>query len=110
MAILSPALNAPGGYRGDREVERRLAQEVRDQLDRMLNERQLLSPRPEDRERILGLIHGHVESYQRQAAVSNGHLLRDPTATEKRIRDDILGLGILQSLMDDAEVEEIMAN
>src|ERR671922_1473476 len=77
---------------------------------RLLGERQLLEPRPEDEARIRNLIHERVAAYQRRAAATNAPLLLDPEAVEQRLFDGLLRLGILQPLMDDPSVEEVICN
>jgi pilus assembly protein CpaF len=94
----------------DRTAERELRGEIRREVSRLLGERQLLVPGPEDEARIRALIREHVAAHQRRAATTNGTLLQDPEGVEQRIFDGILRLGILQPLMDDPAVEEVIAN
>ena len=57
-------------------------------------------------------IAGHVAEYGRWAAQAAGGAWQpeDPEATIGRLYDDLLGLSILQPLMDDPAVEEIICN
>jgi pilus assembly protein CpaF len=98
------------GSATDRATERGLRGEIRLEVSRLLGERQLLVPGPEDELRIRALIHEHVAAYQRRAATTNGTLLQEPEGIERRIFDEILRLGILQPLMDDPSVEEVIVN
>ena len=112
MTPLSPALEADRstGSALDRPAERGLRAEVRREVSRLLDERQLLAPGPGDEERIQAIIRDHVAAYQRRAATTNAPLLSDPSGTERRIFDALLRLGILQPLMDAPAVEEIICN
>jgi pilus assembly protein CpaF len=94
----------------DRTVERSLREEIRTAISRLLGERELLTPGSEDEERIRALIHDHVSGYQRRAATTNSPLLVDPDGVERRLFDSLLGLGILQPLMDAPAIEEIICN
>ncbi len=94
----------------DRSGERALREEIRTEIARLLGERQLLEPRPEDEARIRGLIHDRVAAYQRRAAATNAPLLLDPDGVEQRLFDGLLRLGILQPLMDAPDVEEVICN
>jgi pilus assembly protein CpaF len=94
----------------DRQGERALREEMRAEIARLLGERQLLEPRPEDEARIRALIHDRVSAYQRRAATTNAPLLLDPDGVEQRLFDGLLRLGILQPLMDAPNVEEVICN
>lgn len=94
----------------DREAERSLREDVRAAVTRLLGERELLTPGPEDENRIRALIHEHVLAYQRRAATTNAPLLTDPDRVEHRLFDELLRLGILQPFMDAPAVEEIICN
>jgi len=94
----------------DRTGERALREEIRGEVSRLLGERQLLEPRPEDEVRIRTLIRDRVAAYQRRAAATNAPLLLDADAVEQRLFDGLLRLGILQPLMDAPNVEEIICN
>jgi pilus assembly protein CpaF len=94
----------------DRALERALREEIRVALDRLLGERHLLMPGPDDEERIRVLIRDHVAGYQRRAVTTNAPLLADPEAVEQRLFDGLLRLGILQPLVDDPTIEEIIVN
>lgn len=111
MSTTSPRL-ADGSSipRGDRAIERVLRDEIRAEVNRLLGERQLLVPGPEDEARIQTLIREHVAVYQRRAATTNATLLSDPEGIERRIFDGLLRLGILQPFMDAPTVEEILVN
>jgi pilus assembly protein CpaF len=94
----------------DRAAERALRDEVRTAVSRLLGERQLLVPGPEDEERIRALIQERVAAYQRRAATTNAPLLVDPEGVERRLFDGLLRLGILQPFMEAPAVEEIICN
>lgn len=91
-------------------AERTLRAELRVAVARLLSERQLSAPGPEEEARIRALIHEHIHGYQRRAAMTNTTLLMEPDRVEQRLFDDFLRLGILQPLIDDPEVEEIFVN
>ena len=94
----------------DQATERVLRAEVHTAVSQLLGERRLLTPRFEDEERIRAIIREHIVAYQRRAASTNAPLLADPQATEQRLVDDVLGLGILQPFMLAPDVEEIICN
>lgn len=107
---MPPVFNSQVITRSDRSVERLLRDEIGTEVSRLLGERQLLTPGPADEQRIRTLIHERVAGYQRRAASTNAPLLLDPAATEQRLFDGLLRLGILQPFMDAAGVEEIICN
>src|SRR5262249_38909116 len=94
----------------DRLAERELREEVRADLDRLLGERQLLAPGPEDEARIRTLIPQRIARYHRPPAATNRPPLPHPAGVARRLFDGLLRLGPLQVLADDPEVEEIVAN
>lgn len=94
----------------DRAAERGLRSEVRTAVGRLLDERQLLAPGPEDEARIRALIRERIAEHQRRAATTNAPQLADPEGVEQRLFDWLLRLGPLQSLMDNPAVEEIIVN
>src|SRR5581483_7551253 len=102
----SPRLPGPT----DRAAERELREEVRAELDKLLGQRHLLAPGPEDERHVRTLIHERVEAFQRRAVGTNTPRLIDQDGVEQRIFDGLLRLGILQPLMDDPGVEEIICN
>jgi pilus assembly protein CpaF len=105
-----PAREARGGPHQDRLIERELREEVRGAVDRLLSERQLLAPGPEDAARIRALVSETVAAYQRRAATTNRPLVHDQPGLERRLFDGLLRLGPLQPLMDDEAVEEVICN
>ncbi len=103
-----PDRSAPTTQRG---AERLLRDDARLAVDRFLHAGRILTPTPDDEERIRGLIRDLVRAYQvGQAGLTNGLQLVDPAATIARLTDDVLGMGILESLMRDPTVEEITVN
>lgn len=110
MTMSPPSPNGRVAASADRAAERTLREEVRAAVSRLLGERQLLTPGPEDEERIRALIREQVAAYQRRAATTNAALLADPEAVERRLFDGLLRLGILQPFMDSPGVEEIIVN
>ena len=111
MATALPArADGRGALGSDRAALRALREEVRAAVGRLLGERQLLTPGPEDEERIRILIRDAVAAHQRRAAATNTPLLTDPVGVERRLFDDLLRLGILQPFVDAPAVEEIICN
>jgi len=110
VTTLPPSPKPPSLATGDRGAEQALREEIRSAVSRLLGERELLMPGPEDEERIRGLIHEQVTTYQRRAATTNTSLLIDPEGVERRLFDGLLRLGILQPFMDAPSVEEIICN
>src|SRR5262249_46424238 len=94
----------------ERSIERALKEEVREELGRLLTERQLFAPDPEDEARIRALMHERVTAYQRRTATTNGVLLTDPEAMKRRLYDNLLRLKILEPLMQNPTVEKVIAN
>jgi pilus assembly protein CpaF len=109
-STFTPSPEAHSRPVGDRSAEQALRDEVRTAVSRLLGERELLTPGPDDEERIRTLIHEQVSAYQRRAATTNSPLLIDPEGVERRIFDGLLRLGILQPLMEALSVEEIICN
>lgn len=98
----------PGAYGArlspaQRAAERELRERVREEIRR-------LGLGPDDAEPIFALIYDEVDAYQRRAATTNLTPLEDQEATARRLYDALLGMGPLQPLMDDPEVEEIEVN
>ena len=94
----------------DQATERVLRADVHTAVSQLLGERRLLTPGVEDEERIRTIIREQIIAYQRRAASTNAPLLTDPQATEQRLVDDVLGLGILQPYMLAPDIEEIICN
>lgn len=107
MAIAYPPTD---GLAPERAAERALREEVREAIGRLLDDRRLLAPDPEDEERIRALVRELVAAHQRRAATTNAPLLADPERVERRLFDGLLRLGILQPLMEDPGVEEVICN
>lgn len=101
-----PAL-APGALRA---AERALRDEIRREIDALLDARGALVPGREEEGRIRALITERVAAHQRRAAGTNTPPLPDPDGVARRLFDDLLRLGPLQPLMDDPAVEEIIIN
>ena len=111
MATTSPPrANGRVGASADRAAERALREEMHEAVTRLLGERQLLTPEREDEERIRALIKEHVADYQRREATTNGWVLADPEAVERRLFNGLLRLGILEPLIQDPNIEEILIN
>jgi pilus assembly protein CpaF len=91
-------------------AERAIQEKVREEISRLLGERQLVTLGPEDEDRLHALIRRQVSEYQREAAHTNALVLSDADATQRRIFHNLFGWGVLQPLMDDPEVEEIACN
>jgi pilus assembly protein CpaF len=99
----------PGGG-ADGGAERALRDEVGEAVGRLLDERRLLAPRPEDEDLIRGLIRERVVAHQRRAAAAGAPLLTRPERLEQRLFDRLLRLGPLEPLMRAEGVEEILVN
>ncbi len=93
-----------------RERERRLREEVREELRQVLDINALAEPGPAEVERVRRVIAGRIDALNRRAASVGEPPLSDPEGVARRILDDILGLGPLQPLLDDPSVEEIIVN
>ena len=107
--VTPPPYRLPTAH-ADREPERRLREQLRAEVGGLLGARQLLSPGEEERNTIRALIEDRVSAYQRNAANTNAPQLADPKGVERRLYDHLLGLGPLQTLMDDPQIEEIICN
>jgi pilus assembly protein CpaF len=103
-------LGAAGGARIAPEVERALREEVWEVVGKLLDERRLLAPRPEDEDLIRGAVRERVVAYQRRAAAAGEPLLPQPERLEQRLFDRLLRLGPLEPLMRLEGVEEILVN
>jgi pilus assembly protein CpaF len=60
--------------------------------------------------RIRSMIAQECERYQRRVATMNLPLLRDPAATEQKLRDELLGMSVLEQLMRQPGVQTIYVN
>ncbi len=120
MAIAPPPSNSGASRTGssrtanrayaDRATERELRQAIRVEVDRLLADRQLLAPGPQEEEQIRALIRDRVASYQREHAEMNQPLLSDANGVAERIFNDLLRLGLLEPLMRDDRIEEVTCN
>ncbi|HYW88362.1 MAG TPA: ATPase, T2SS/T4P/T4SS family [Chloroflexota bacterium] len=90
-------------------AERELRRITRDALGVLLEQHPNGSA-AEQAAHIRAMIHDEVVGYQRRAATLNEPLLSDPTETEQRLVDELLGLGPIESLMRDPDVESIFIN
>ena len=84
--------------------------EVREELRQLLDAEQLLEPGPGAAERVELLVSERIAAWGRRSATLGEPALADPERLARRIVDDLLGLGPLQPLLDDPEVEEIIVN
>jgi pilus assembly protein CpaF len=99
----------------EREAERALRDAVRAALDGRvrqgtLEEARLLRPGPGEEAEVRKEIRRLIAEHQRVARTSGGLVLADEAATEARLVDALLKLGILQPLLDDGSIEEIEVN
>ena len=99
----------------EREAERALRDAVRAALDGRvrqgtLEEAMLLRPGPEEEAEVRKEIRRVIADHQRAARTAGGVVLPDEAATEGRLVDSLLKLGILQPLLDDGSIEEIEVN
>jgi pilus assembly protein CpaF len=106
----SVRLDAGQSAVADRAAERALREEVSAAANRLLDERQLVAPGPEEEAQIRALISEAVARWQRRAATLNTPPLVDPNAVAKRLFDSLLRLGRLQPFLEAPAVEEIMVN
>ena len=96
----------PGGV----ESEAGIRSEVRERLGELLDAEALLEPGPAEYEQAKRLAAGRIAAWNRRAANLGRPGVADPEGLTRRILDDLLGLGPLQPLLDDASVEEIIVN
>ena len=99
----------------EREAERALRDAVRDALDGRirqgtLEEARLVRPGPAEEAEVRKEIRRLIAEHQRVARTAGGVVLADEAATEARLVDALLKLGILQPLLDDGSIEEIEVN
>ena len=105
-----PSLDVQRARQLDRVAEQELRSEVRQELDRLLGERQLLTLGREDEARIRTIITDCVARREHAAAATGAPLLMDAAGVEQRLIDGFLGLGVLEPLMQDVRCEEIIVN
>ncbi len=79
-------------------AERELLALVRESRKRLLDQHTERS-RVELESAIRVMIHEETELWQRRAAAGQCRLLLEPTATEQKLADELLGYGVLASLM-----------
>ncbi len=94
----------------DRAAERQLRDELRAVVGQLLDDRQLLSPGPDEEAQIRVLIDERISAYQRRAATTNAPVLVDAAGIAQRLFDGMLRMGILQPYMDALDVEELVVN
>ena len=90
--------------------EGRVWSEVREELRGLLDDGALLEPGPEEYERVERLASERIAAWNRRAATLGEPAIAEPERLARRILDDLLGLGALQPLLDDPEVEEVIVN
>jgi pilus assembly protein CpaF len=90
-------------------AERELLALVRESRKRLLDQHTERS-RAELQAAIRVMIHDETELWQRRAAAGQCPLLLDPAATEQKLTDELLGYGVLASLMRKASVSTIIVN
>ena len=90
-------------------AERELLRVVREARRRLLDQPAQRS-REELQAAIRAMIHEETEAWQRRAAAGQCPLLLEPTATEGKLIDELLGYGVLASLMRDPSVSSILVN
>ena len=92
---LAPELHLPG----DREAAIRT--EVQEQLRQLLDADALLTPGPSEYEQVERLVAERIAASNRRDASLGRPPLAAPERLTRQILDDLLGLGPLQSLLDD---------
>ena len=90
-------------------AERELLALVREGRKRLLDQHTERS-RTELEAAIRVMIHEESELWQRRAAAGQCALLLDPAATEEKLADELLGYGVLASLMRNPTVSTIIVN
>ncbi len=90
-------------------AERELLALVRESRKRLLDQHTERS-RLELEAAIRVMIHEETELWQRRAAAGQCPLLLEPTATEQKLADELLGYGVLASLMRNPSVSTIIVN
>ena len=90
-------------------AERELLALVRESRKRLLDQHTERS-RVEFEAAIRVMIHEETELWQRRAAAGQCPLLLEPTATEQKLEDELLGYGVLASLMRNPSVSTIIVN
>jgi hypothetical protein len=91
------------------QAERELLALVKDSRKKLLDQHGERS-RGELQAAILTMIHEEIELLQRRAAAGQCALLLDPGATEQKLADELLGYGVLASLMRNPSVSTIIVN
>ncbi|HEY1296998.1 MAG TPA: ATPase, T2SS/T4P/T4SS family [Chloroflexota bacterium] len=91
------------------QAERELLALVKDSRKKLLDQHAERS-RGELQAAILTMIHEEAELWQRRAAAGQCALLLDPGATEQKLADELLGYGVLASLMRNSSVSTIIVN
>ncbi len=84
--------------------------DVREELRELLDADALLAPGPDEYARAERLVSSRIATENRRAASLGIPGVDDPERLARRILDELLGLGPLQPLLDDPEVEEIIVN
>ncbi len=91
------------------QAERELLALVRESRRRLLDQHAERS-RAELQAAILVMIREETELWQRRAAAGQCALLLDPAATEQKLADELLGYGVLASLMRKQSVSTVVVN
>lgn len=89
---------------------RSLKEEVREDLRAVLGLEGFTDPRPEQVEQLRRSITTRIEAHNRRATTLGQPPLADGEGITRRILDDLLGLGPLQTLLDNPTIEEIVVN
>ena len=89
------------------QAERELLALVKDSRRKLLDQHAERS-RGELQAAILTMIHEEAELWQRRAAAGQCALLLDPAVTEQKLADELLGYGVLASLMRNPSVSTII--
>ena len=95
---------------GSGEREGAIRSEVQEELRQLLDADALLVPGPAEFEQAQRLVAERIAAADRRAATLGEPALPAPEQLARRILDDLLGLGPLQPLLDDPQVEEIIVN
>ena len=101
QGVLAPA---------DRKQARRLREEVRAAIERLLAEQPAPAPGAPEEERVRALIAGRVVEFQRRAVSTNRPALVNPPAVEEWLFNEFLRQGQITHLMRQPNCEELMIN
>ena len=92
------------------EIWARIREDAEQTLEDELSALQLAAPGPPERARAEEVVVGLVQEQQRALQEEGGGWLEDAEVRARALVDGLVGLGPLQQLLDDPEIEDIMIN